>query len=229
MVCVVTARLASPVAAYYPLHLDSVLAAAAVGTGHHIQISSPEADIVDPEIPIFRLRALGARCYLSTAWIWPSAATRGRTHFTARRDPEDIEAREGPWHVKTGPEKARHVPVPTIESPSVSWIVVGGRRGLLNALRHVRSVGMLRRQGYGTVAEWDVVQAVDTPPIRTLVDDANCAARHLPASWCAEGAVERGAYEAPYWHPARTRELRVPVGTPCVLRLAVLEALTRVK
>lgn len=222
--CRVTAHLSAPVASYHPLHLDGVLAAKAFDTEHHLTRQCDADAIVDPPIPVARLHLLGARCCLCTAWIWPEDAVRGREHFTTRKDTEDIERRSGPWQVSAGPEKARHMPVPTIEAASVSWLCIGRRASLREILRYVPSVGMLRRQGYGTVREWEVeTLADDLPKALVLVDPEGRAARHLPGAW-ATGATEQGAYEAPYWHPARTAATRIATGTPCILRSDVLAA-----
>lgn len=222
--CRVTAHLTTPVASYHPLHLDGMLAAKAFDSEHHLTRQCDASTIADPSIPIARLHLLGARCYLCTAWIWPEDAERGREHFTTRKDAEDIERRASPWQVSAGPEKARHMPVPTIESASVSWLCIGGRQGLRAALRYVHSIGMLRRQGYGAVQGWEVeTLADDIPRSVVLIDSEDRAARHLPAAW-ATGQTEQGAYEAPYWHPARTAAARIATGTPCALHPDVLAA-----
>lgn len=222
--CRVTAHLSVPVASYHPLHLDGVLAAKAFDTEHHLTRQCGEEAIADPHIPLARLHLLGARCYLCTSWIWPEDAVRGRENFTTRKDDEDIELRAGPWQVSAGPEKARNMPIPTIEAASVSWLCIGRRASLREILRYVPSIGMLRRQGYGVVSQWEVETLDDGDKTGVLIDSQGRAARHLPAVW-AIGATERGAYEAPYWHPARTRETRIAVGTPCTIRPEVLSAL----
>mgnify|MGYP000929712312 FL=1 len=226
--CIVTARLLSPVAAYHPLHLDGLLAAVAHGASHHLCRSSPATDIAIPPIPIYHLDVLGSGCYLSSAWLWPEGAARGRERFTKKKDAADIELRDRVWNHKSGPEKAYDVAIPTIESQTVSWVAVGSRRGLIEALRYVRQIGMMRRHGYGMVGDWDVSLAPEQDPIQTLIDTSGRAARHLPATW-ANGETERGAYEPPYWHPARAADVRVPIGTLCQLRPEVMAAVRGVR
>lgn len=221
----VTARLQAPVAAWTPLHLDGLLCAGAFGARRHLRRTDPEDAIEIPPIPIPRLDAFGTWCYLTSAWIWPEQTRRGREAFVRRKDSEDIMYRDSPWTPNAGPEKAYYMPVPTIEAPTVSWLVIGDRKGVRDALRSIRQVGILRRQGYGIVSAWSVEDAPSgTEYVHVLVGPDGRAARHLPATWTI-GESEFGSYQPPYWHPARQRAIRVALGTPCVLRPEIVTAL----
>ena len=225
----VTAHLASPVAAYHPLHFDGLLASVAFDSEHHLTRLSPRSELADPRLPIVRISALGERCYLASAWVWPNGTTYGREQQTTRKDVLDIDLRQRPWNIKAGPEKARNFPIPTIEASECYWYVYGNRKGVKGLLRYVRQIGMLRRAGYGVVNGWDIerMDGVDALQLEPLIRE-NRSARNLPAAW-AEGHIEPVAHEAPYWHPDRAGEPGVPYGVPCILRPEVVAAVHGVK
>lgn len=194
--------MAAPIATRDVIHLDSLLASAhPTCVGRKLTRGHLPDEIEYPPLPVARLDCAGEWVYMTSAAIWPDEARRGREHFTTRKDATDIEIRAGTWSASSGPERAYQVPVPTTETPRVSWLAIGDRRGVRLLLRRVRHVGIYRRQGYGIVQRWEV-EVVDAAPERVLVSPDGLAARHLPAAWCEPGAaVSGGRWLPPYWHP----------------------------
>jgi hypothetical protein len=226
-VLLVTARLSAPVATSQAIHLDSVLLQAHPDVhGAPLSRGDPETAIVVPPLPIARIDALGAWTFVCSAHALPEEARRGREHLVKRKDAEDVEHRARRWTPRSGHERIYHLPVPTLLTPRLSWVCVGDRRGVMELLRRVRSVGAMRRHGFGAVVEW-VVERVDEAPARAIVDAGGRAARHLPAEWTTMAdAIDVGPSAPPYWHPARARA-RVPAGSRCTLRPEVDEVLAR--
>lgn len=223
----VTAYLSSAIATRDVIHLDTILAAChpnCVGGG--LTRSHGGVEINYPSLPIARLAVGGEWVYAATAELYPDGARRGQEHFVKRKDDADIEARAKAWTPNTGPERTYMLPVPTIETPVVSWLAVGCRRGLRKLIRRAGNVGMLRRQGYGVVARWEVELAGDVPPERILIGADGLLARHLPSAWCEPGAtVDSGRWLPPYWHPDGSS--RVRARTRAAVRPEALQAAAR--
>lgn len=227
-VCIVTAHMISPVVARQPLHLDGMLLAAVVSDAHHLHRQSDLASIQYPRIPIARIDYRSTWAYLCSAWMFPPGAERGRENLAKRKDAEDIEARSARWMMGAGPERAQNIPLPTIETPTVHWYAIGTRRGLLDACERIKSVGPLRRQGYGRVSSWSV-ETTTLHPSSVLVDIDGRAARHLPAQWCTSGNVEQGSHVPPYWHPDLQNQDIVRHGQQCTLDAGIHSVLQGVR
>lgn len=212
----VTALMAAPIASWEPLHLDGLLVACHPDTPTPTPTrSTPVAELGYPPLPLVTLRAHGARLYASSAWQFPPGMRPGREMFTKRRDAEDVESYAIPFTPSSGPGKNYQIPIPTYETPTVSWLVLGARRGILKLLRRARSVGAYRRQGYGQVRDWHA-EEIDGDPLRVLVE-GGAAARFLPRAWTRTAATtDVGACLPPYWHPGLGVE-RVRPGWACEL------------
>lgn len=212
MIVRVSAILHTEVAAREQLHLDSLLMSHHPDRDHHMDRRSPASMIRELPLPIVRVDGVA----LCSAWELadPVASLQ---HVVKRKDPTDIEQRARPWSPSSGPEKNYMLPLPTVLSPSVSWLAIGDRRGILELLRPVRQIGAVRRHGYGVVACW-TAEAVTIDPIEVVLRPDGTARRFLPARWMARAdAVERGPVAPPYWHPAMV-DVRVRPGVRCELR-----------
>lgn len=204
----VRATLQAPIAVADPLHLDGLLAAAAVtpaDRGRLARTSDPAA-IHLPPIPLMALDHAGGRIYLTSEMEAAPGARRSAEHLTRRRDPLDLDYLTRSIETRSGPGRDVLLRCPTLETPWVEWRCVAHRRPLLLLLRRrVDQVGMLRRHGYGIVSQWEV-ERVDEPVEQVLVL-AGRARRNLPASWCeAPEVVEPVPVRAPYWHASTVVE-----------------------
>lgn len=223
-VVMVTARMSTEVAAREQVHLDSILAAKHPDCGVHLQRAAPVESIRMPRLPIVSMPYGGPmRVPLCSAWIIGSDARTSLQRIVKRKDPVDIEERARPYNASSGPEKAYCMPLPTVLAPSVSWVCVGNRRGILELLRYVRQIGSVRRHGYGIVLGWEAEAMPDASPLDALQDAQGRARRFLPADWVADAeAFEIGPVAPPYWHPG-LRVRRVRPGVRCTLRQTIVE------
>lgn len=228
-VLLVTAHMETPVVVRHPLHFDALLASSVIQGKNPVSRGTPAAEIVDPDLPVLKVAVRGAACYLASAWSFPPDAQRGRERFVRKKDATDIHQRQRTWHRSSGGERTYCLPVPTVETGTVSWVCVGGRQGVREVLRRVSQIGALRRQGYGMVAEWVVERLAGGDPEQALMTAEGKAARNLPAEWVEQGHTRRGPYDAPYWHPARQRQLIVAHGSDCRLHPAVQHRLGTVR
>lgn len=224
----VTAHMASPLAgAQHDLHLDGVLLAASPGIrGDKAPItrSTPLAEILYPPVPIATIRARGH-------WVYACSGLEhdgrpGLERLTKRRDPTDTESLAANYSARSGPGRNYCLPIPTIETPTCSWLVIGRRRGILELLRYVKQLGSIRRQGYGVVTRW-TAEHEERDPVEVLVRDGR-ARRYMPAEWTAGADWTRGPTRPPYWHPALS-EPRVVPGQPCELRPEVVAAVSTLR
>lgn len=223
----VTAHMLAPIASVEEVHLDSLLTAAHPDVrGRHVTRAHDAGELHHPRLPVVRLTVGGVWVLLSSTWQIPEGARFGRESFTKRRDKVDVHYLAQPFTPSSGPGKNYQLPVMTVETPSVSWLVVGDRRGVRELLRYVQHVGAIRRQGYGRVREWEVERA-DVDPLRVLVDEQGRAARFLPQAWTSYAdALDRGAVVPPYWHPGLAVP-RVRPGVRVELLDEVREAVAR--
>jgi CRISPR type IV-associated protein Csf3 len=204
VILAVTARLAAPVAHDDDIHLDGILCAAHPSMRvRQVARSTPEELLRIPELPIARVRASGAPCFLASAQIWPEDARADRETMVRRRDADDVEMLAHVPSRTSGPGKHYALPVPLTVAMSVSWRCVGSRRGVLELLRHVHALGKFRRHGYGAVAEW-TVEPWDGGAEGVLFG-GGCALRNLPAEWVSSAETCDVPTEPPYWHSARVR------------------------
>lgn len=215
----VTAWLSTAVAAREQVCLDGLLVAAHPDTGHHLTRACSLDRVQIPRLPIVSKAAHGHRVWLASAWEMQSAQV-GLERIIKRKDAHDIEERDKPWTPSSGPEKNCMIPLPMALTPSVSWLAVGDRRGVIELLRNLPAIGSVRRHGHGVVREWEV-ERIDGDPVDALVRDGK-ARRFVPASWCASAAgIESGPVSPPYWHPRMVTQ-RVRPGVDCVLRADVV-------
>lgn len=200
----VRATLHTPIALAHPLHLDGLLAAAAVTPADRERLArtSDPLAIHLPPIPLMALDHAGEHIYLTSEMEAAPEVRRSAEHVTRRRDPLDLDYLTRPIETRSGPGRDVLLRFPTLETPWVEWRCVAHRRPLLLLLRRrVEQIGMLRRHGYGVVQEWEV-ERVEEPVDQVLVVGGR-ARRHLPVAWCdAPEIVERVPVRAPYWHPS---------------------------
>lgn len=220
----ISVRLAAPVVAAEELHLDSMFLGMSLGL--HLTRTDDITTLGNIPMPIVQRSYGGHTIAFCSAASWPADARLTREYFTKRKDGTDVEMLARPFRGGSGPGKNYHLPAMTIESESMWWHAVGRRSGVLDILRHVRTIGGLRKQGFGKVVpdSW-VVDVIEQPPSSVLVASGT-AQRHLPAAWCSWAARhDEGSVAFPYWHPQR-RTVRVPRGTKALLK-PELEALVR--
>lgn len=224
----VRAYMESPVATTEEIHLDGIVLWAHPDLrGSYVTRSTPVTELRYPPISIHRLRVGGMGVYLSSSWIVPSGRG-GRERFCKRRDAADMDCMVGAYRPGSGPGKHYCLPIFTVETPIVEWLVVARRRGLLELLRYVEQIGTYRRQGYGRVSRWEV-EHVAGDPRDVLIDSDGNARRFLPASWTHAGlADDHGPVVPPYWHVGLRIE-RVRPGTPCELTDDVAREVRRCK
>lgn len=156
-----------------------------------------------PTLPVAKFSVRDRWVYMTSAEQWPAEARRGRSAMVKTYDGADADLRAGTISTSAGPERLYQLPVPLIESPSVSWLAVGNRRSVKEMLKKVRQVGMYRRHGYGIVDRWEI-EVVDEPPAAVLTGPDHVLRRHVPEAWCERvGDVVRsapGRCLPPYWH-----------------------------
>lgn len=213
----VTAILASPLAGRAPM-LDALVACEVYfRRGLATQLASRKSDPVEPwtgeDLPILSKPCNGVLVPCASAPIYVDAfgyEERISKRFGAE---EALLLREDERKVidtASGPLKSAWLPILTIPTRQIVWFVVGTRRSLLKALKHIDAIGAKRSCGYGRIREW-IVEAIDED--HSWISN-QVLMRPLPFSEelaSLKGArVDFGAVQPPYWHPARFIKRVVP-------------------
>lgn len=163
----VTCRLAAPLAGPTAhVHLDALLAWAALHVAHYPQAHRPHAptsssrDVTDVPIPVLR-DASGVWC-CSALWV-PDGTPRGRVAWSQRPTVEHMHllaARQ--VAVTHGPTRARREELVVWPAHALTAHLIGHPDWVARLLDRIGSVGKKRSQGYGVVAGW-LVEPVDDP------------------------------------------------------------------
>lgn len=115
------------------------------------------------------------------------------------------------FDIASGQYKSYRLPKRILQIPRVVWFASGNRKGILDLLKGVTSLGELRKNGYGRVHSWIV-----TPCDNDFSFFAeNVLMRRLP--FCEDLPTHLKGYKRsfgaclpPYWHPDRFTEIVVP-------------------
>lgn len=213
-----TARILTPIAGAYSLHIDGLLMSVHRGVKHsQLSKASPLSritrmpELCHPSRWIKWLRIDGFTIPLCTAMEHDGSADTG--HVVKRKDAIDIESLDRRVTSGSGPGANRLRSIALTVSPEVWWEMVGVRREIMKLARGITAIGSMRAHGYGRVGGWTCDQ-IDS---FSLQDDNGRVRRHLPVEACEQyGRADVGAVEPPYWHPAMMTQ-RVPAGTEAVL------------
>lgn len=229
---VVRAELASPLVDAGPIHLDGLLALA-WALRHDtppIDRRTTPSEVEQPHLPLMRVRARGAMCWVCSAAIEESPTAPAAIWQTKRRDPEDWGWLSRPVNVASGPGKDHLIRRGARTVAAVHWLAVGDRREIVRSLRLLwgreqsphGALGPVRRSGAGQIASWSVEHAEHTAEDCLMSGDL--VRRHLPAGWVVEAERwTRGSWRSPYWLPAHQERVAM-VGTRVVLHPEVLRA-----
>jgi hypothetical protein len=197
-----TATLAMPIVLTDDLHLDGLLAAVhPLCQRHPISRATPVDALIRPPLPIATVTARGHAVMLGTVAQFPDDARLTTDYATKRRDGSDVEAFARKVNSKAGPDKDRMIQLPLVVAREVWWDAVGLRKPILTLARRIHAIGAWRGQGYGHVLSWRADKLDD--PARVVLQRGGRLQRHVPAAWAPDAPPVQGAYEPPYWHPAR--------------------------
>lgn len=208
----VTAVLLQPVVSYSGLHLDGILAHAALERATGGAMLPQSARYVEVAIPLRVLwrNAAGVPLYASTDLLpWVTGWSATDVVWLHRRALEPHQTRA---NLKTGKGryKERRSPMPALVTDRLVAYADGDMDEIAALLTRVTSIGK-KRAVLGAVREW-IVEPVDE---FSFTDEAGHALRpihHLYLYGEERGDGVTLAYSPPYWHVA-TRAVCVPTGT----------------
>lgn len=202
----ITATLKTPVALNSPLHLDGILTA--VHPSMHNRPEKPtrydQDDIAvwQPPLPICSARSNAGTQY---DWVWAATAMEFPDNAKLESDvivkrwtAEDVEQFRLVLSTATGSLRNRFVKFPiVVANEAYFYCVTDDIKELARLLRRVRSLGGLRKSGYGVVGGWEIEDA-NMQWQEILVKD-NIARRRIPASF-GDGKPISLSVKPPYWH-----------------------------
>lgn len=205
----ITAELAAPVINYHGLHLDGILAYAAVERETGGTMLPQSAEYIPCELPLacaWRSEA-GVPLWASTDLL-PDGAAAQDTVYLHRRA---LEPTMTGANLKTGKGryKERRSPLPAIVTRRLVAYADGDAREIAALLATVGSIGK-KRIVSGAVLEWRIEEVEEF----SFIDGEGRARRPLPHLYLygeerIDGALL--AYSPPYWHVA-TRAMCAPTG-----------------
>lgn len=219
----ITCRLASPIA-FGPPMLDAVLAnmARRLGRGGRptpISRNEPIPWEFLHGVPLATFDAGSERVYCCSSPIWHSESS-WMDHLSTRFDINSVMDVLSPGQASKaftlcGPYKPRYLPVQCYAVDRVVWYVRGYRHDFMRMLREVRSIGPLRREGYGIVAGWE---CEESEPFWHIAPNPEgglpVLMRPVPRTGdkCPySGAVaDHMGCKPPYWHPQRYMDVWRP-------------------
>lgn len=169
--------------------------------------------------PILRRRIGGMLIPLCSSPIVSEAPVH---EFISKRYASELASFLDPKHRKkldtsSGHWKSYHLPLKVRAASRVTWFAVGDRRGIWKLLQRVTSIGKKRSVGYGRISRW-AVEPIDRDISWFATDgDGEKMLLMRPLPHCDDlpqnmtgYAVDYGAVQPPYWHPARYVERVVP-------------------
>ena len=113
----------------------------------------------------------------------------------------------------SGAYKSWRLPIRVKIINEIIWFCNGNAKGIKSLLKGIKSVGELRKVGYGRISKWNV-QEIDNN-YSWYAGDAPVLMRPLPL--CHELPAKLtgfrryfGACKAPYWHPENQMEIVIP-------------------
>lgn len=202
----VTARVKTPIAINSPLHLDALLVA--IHPSMHNKQAKPTRYDLDnsaiemPPLPLCSIRSRPEKPY---EWVWattamefPKTARLESDVIVKRWTAEDIEQFRLVLATATGALRNRFVKFPIIVTDEAYfYCTTDDVKELARLLRRVRSLGGLRKSGFGLIDGWEI-EEIDMPWQEILVKDG-IARRRIPASF-GDGRPISLSVKPPYWH-----------------------------
>lgn len=206
MIVKATAHVKTPICLSSPLHFDALLTS--IHPAMHNLSSRPtrydvdSSSVIQAPLPLCSARSNDGDEY---DWVW--AATAAEFPDTAKIESdviikrwtaEDAESFRLVLSTATGSLRNRFIRFPIIVTPEVFfYCATSDVKELARILRRVKSLGGLRKSGYGVVSEWEI-EEIDMDWQEILVKDG-MARRRLPESFGLGESVSLSV-KPPYWH-----------------------------
>lgn len=207
-----TAKVKTPIAINSPLHLDGLLSAVHPAM-HNIENRPTRYDadgstVVQAPLPLCSIRSSGGDLY---DWVWAASATEfpdtamlEGDAIVKRWTASDVECFRLVLSTATGALRNRLVRFPIVVTPEVYFYCMTSNWGELRRIvRRVKSIGGLRKSGYGIIDCWEI-ESCDLNWREVIVKDG-IARRNLPASF-GEGESINISTKPPYWHKSTITE-----------------------
>lgn len=175
-----------------------------------------------PTLPLGITNSGRKNWYYQSSWAQWSHEVEGQDYWNKRFDSQfadliDFGGRRGSVNIKSGRNKAYHMPIFYRVALWVEWYCVGDRTDIEALLSTVTNIGKKGAQGWGRISRWEVAQW----PADWHLWNGERLMRGVPSEEALALIQEtdqpfdfkKGIYgiRPSYWHQKNQRELVMPV------------------
>ena len=221
MIYKIVFQIVSPIITTSDICLDSIFYAVSPA-GHNKDIyinrfTSAQSIGVLP-IPIDCAKIGGRFIYLCSTFDFGSDAKLITDNATKRRDDKDYLYYHQKQTPRTGVDKDRMLKLYGVSTNAVSALLSTTNRAALERyVKRIKNIGGMRKQGYGEVASYQIIEMPAMEWQSCIVDDKGIALRNIPACFVRNKCTSIKACFPPYWLPDAA-ELCAAAGEAAELR-----------
>lgn len=222
------AYMAAPLILNAPLHLDALLVWAHCHAGGYHESDT----FIRPDS--YRLPILCLYAYPGGKkdWVWCASAGMpsdeklfSRVSFVKRRNDEDDLQLLKPRSDKSGPWRNWFEHRSALNCLYMDFYGFGHIEKVEELLGHVKGIGVLRRQGFGQVKNWEIGETAGDP--MSAVVSRGRAMRSIPVSFLDKYRASKVAVCAPPYHHTQRQQASCLVSGSVTLKPEIVKTWTR--
>jgi hypothetical protein len=115
----------------------------------------------------------------------------------------------------SGIYKDRRLPIRLKLVNKIVWFCCGTKNSVLEILQNIKSIGSLRKQGFGVVSEWQAQDIENDYSFYIEKDNKKILMKSVPEDLVDKNtigySIGYGAFSPPYWHPKRFTNIAYPI------------------